>query len=517
MADREQKARGEKAEPSEDPQAEGPSEESQRLRAAMHRRAAQRRSAQKENAEDPSSGHDPQAAVATGDAAKPGDAEAHAYQSRHGAQAAEFLELTGGSCRGPDGQLDAAQVRAWQSAHGLQADGKVGPETIAAARHGGVTAKPKQADSPLDTHTGASPESHGSRPEADAKDPGEKASDPVEAIRLQTAEVIKRSATAPTPRLEVHPGRFVEDVQTYVTRYNTELLRDRKTLEGYVEALRPICADPTLRESGAEHVRELHDFIQSIDKRLSSFPPLGVPVTVIEATGKRLSFSVESGGWGSLANDLRLSYEREKTYEKHSIEVLGVRIIGFGVAETAVSEAAAILLEVLGQKEEFQQKLKANAVRLLIVPHDRKGVDDHALTKGQEHESASGLYITDRDGFKTMVVMEQDLVRLNGLSEAILGSTTVHELGHAVQNDALPQDYKDRIASLYDKREDNAGPWINEHAAKSPQEYYATSVEAYFGRFAGHDRGWLVENDPAMVVLLDEIYSRKPGGKNAHP
>ncbi|HEX8111421.1 MAG TPA: peptidoglycan-binding domain-containing protein, partial [Kofleriaceae bacterium] len=76
-------------------------------------------------------------------------AAARAYNSRHSDYAAEFNELTsyryldvhGGGDNPDDGRkLDPKLVASWQEQHGLQADGMVGPLTVAKARE--VRAKP---------------------------------------------------------------------------------------------------------------------------------------------------------------------------------------------------------------------------------------------------------------------------------------------------------------------------------------------------------------------------------------
>ena len=47
----------------------------------------------------------------------------------------EFNELTAYVCQNDDtGKLDPKAVADWQRAHGLSADGKVGPHTVQAAR-----------------------------------------------------------------------------------------------------------------------------------------------------------------------------------------------------------------------------------------------------------------------------------------------------------------------------------------------------------------------------------------------
>ncbi len=62
-------------------------------------------------------------------------AGARAYNATHAAWVDEFNELTDYFCQvGGDGKVDPQEVARWQGHHGLVADGKIGPHTIAAAR-----------------------------------------------------------------------------------------------------------------------------------------------------------------------------------------------------------------------------------------------------------------------------------------------------------------------------------------------------------------------------------------------
>ena len=70
---------------------------------------------------------------------------ARRYNEAHAEGVSEFNELTQGSCKGADGQLDPQAVARWQRQHGVDGDGKVGPHTLAAARHVQAKAGPSGA------------------------------------------------------------------------------------------------------------------------------------------------------------------------------------------------------------------------------------------------------------------------------------------------------------------------------------------------------------------------------------
>ncbi|HEX8110267.1 MAG TPA: hypothetical protein VF516_21195, partial [Kofleriaceae bacterium] len=70
-------------------------------------------------------------------------AGARAYNAAHAELVDEFNELTSDVCRlDGAGKVDPQAVARWQSNHGLAADGKIGPHTVAAARK--LKAKPPE-------------------------------------------------------------------------------------------------------------------------------------------------------------------------------------------------------------------------------------------------------------------------------------------------------------------------------------------------------------------------------------
>ena len=69
---------------------------------------------------------------------------ARAYNQRHGL-VAQFNAATGNAC-GSGGDADPEAIAAWQKAHGIPADGRIGPVTLGAATR--VAAAPARADAP---------------------------------------------------------------------------------------------------------------------------------------------------------------------------------------------------------------------------------------------------------------------------------------------------------------------------------------------------------------------------------
>jgi hypothetical protein len=60
---------------------------------------------------------------------------ARAYNAAHAALVDEFNELTNDVCRlDGEGKVDPQAVARWQTNHGVEPDGKIGPHTVAAAR-----------------------------------------------------------------------------------------------------------------------------------------------------------------------------------------------------------------------------------------------------------------------------------------------------------------------------------------------------------------------------------------------
>jgi len=85
-----------------------------------------------------------------GTAAKPAAepawvAGARTYNDAHAGLVSEFNDATANSCLDASGQLDPQAVARWQRQHGVEADGKVGPHTLAAARQASAKAGPAAA------------------------------------------------------------------------------------------------------------------------------------------------------------------------------------------------------------------------------------------------------------------------------------------------------------------------------------------------------------------------------------
>jgi len=74
-------------------------------------------------------------------------AGAKAYNAAHPELVAEFNDLTESMCA-ETGELDPQAVARWQGHHGLPADGKVGPHTVAAARAAKARPSPVAGPSP---------------------------------------------------------------------------------------------------------------------------------------------------------------------------------------------------------------------------------------------------------------------------------------------------------------------------------------------------------------------------------
>ena len=65
------------------------------------------------------------------------------YNAAHADLVAEFNKLTGGKCAGENAGVSVRELRKWQMDHGLPADGKIGPKTIAAAKKESKAQKPE--------------------------------------------------------------------------------------------------------------------------------------------------------------------------------------------------------------------------------------------------------------------------------------------------------------------------------------------------------------------------------------
>ena len=72
--------------------------------------------------------------VVTAEAEEAWAVRAREYNEAHAALVARFNELTDNQYAGPDGSVAPDVIVAWQKANGVSVDGRIGPETVAAAK-----------------------------------------------------------------------------------------------------------------------------------------------------------------------------------------------------------------------------------------------------------------------------------------------------------------------------------------------------------------------------------------------
>ncbi len=162
-------------------------------------------------------------------------AAARGYDHRHGANVAAFTAITGGACLGADGAIDPEKVAAWQESHGLNADGMIGPLTMAAARKPATPAAAEAAPiiAEVTGHANA-PAGHANAPAGHANAPAGHANAPAAEVAHEPAPVeAQHGANAAPPAVDLVP-KLLAQAAGLLREYATGLVDKAAAVEKFI-------------------------------------------------------------------------------------------------------------------------------------------------------------------------------------------------------------------------------------------------------------------------------------------
>jgi hypothetical protein len=201
-----------------------------------------------------------------------------------------------------------------------------------------------------------------------------------------------------------------------------------------------------------------------------------------------------------------------------TIHIDGIAVRTHGASRAAISGLRTEVSRMFRENPALARRLRDHHVTISIVPYDRKATDLPELARfahtrtgtGTEVASENGVTVPTRHG-AIVAIPEQNLAHLSTDVYNRHQSIAVHELGHAVEFDALPQKTRDRIASLFDARARSGGPFPTRYSRSNAHEYFAELSAAYFGQGSNsRDAGYLRRHDPEAYRLLRGIYGPPP-------
>ena len=224
---------------------------------------------------------------------------------------------------------------------------------------------------------------------------------------------------------------------------------------------------------------------------------------------------------GPVPEALRQRLELAPFYQKH-ISVAGFPIVGSArVSDHALREAAWIVRNVVGPRNDLLQAMAANKVRLVVMAWDEYTTDvpEHSRMEPKVFwdRRARGLGATLRN--PVVSCAEENLLcypRDPYSTENIL----IHEFAHAIHGTAgkaLGRDFDRRLRAAF-KNATEQGLFKGTYAGTNASEYWAEAVQSWFDNNRQNDslhnhvntRAELKEYDPELAKLVAEVLGDLP-------
>ena len=200
------------------------------------------------------------------------------------------------------------------------------------------------------------------------------------------------------------------------------------------------------------------------------------------------------------------------------IDVEGLPVVASAkVNPYAVKEAAWLIRQMIGHRQDVLQALAKNNVRFAVMAYNE------LTTQIPEHSDLQPDYYWDRrarglgptSARPAVSCGEENLLNYQGdpyWTENIL----VHEFAHAIHQMGLrtvDSTFDDRLEVIYNAAKEK-GLWKDTYAITNKAEYWAEGTQSWFDTNRANDsehnhvdtRDKLKEYDPALAALLTEVY-----------
>ena len=215
--------------------------------------------------------------------------------------------------------------------------------------------------------------------------------------------------------------------------------------------------------------------------------------------------------------ELQKEFQLDPFYKKALVVESFPILASEKVPDAALYEAGHIIQTMLKNRPDILRELGKNKIRYSIMAVDERTCDipEHSDLKPSTYwnRRARGLGSTPQR--PTVSCGEENLLANSGDPYAA-ESICVHEFAHAIHDTALKTldpTFDKRLVALY-KKAMAKGLWAGKYAATNKHEYWAESVQSWFGtnRVNDHDhnhvntRTELVEYDPGIAKLCAEVF-----------
>ncbi len=214
---------------------------------------------------------------------------------------------------------------------------------------------------------------------------------------------------------------------------------------------------------------------------------------------------------------VRKTFNLDPFYEQW-VDVEGLPIVASSKVDPyAVKEAAWLIRQMIGHRQDVLQALAKNNVRFAVMAHNE------LTTQIPEHSDLQPDYYWDRrarglgstPARPAVSCGEENLLNYSGdpySTENIL----VHEFAHAIHQmglNTVDSSFDDRLKVLYDAALEKE-LWKDTYAITNRAEYWAEGTQSWFDTNRANDdqhnhvdtRDKLKEYDPALAALLTEVF-----------
>ena len=214
---------------------------------------------------------------------------------------------------------------------------------------------------------------------------------------------------------------------------------------------------------------------------------------------------------------VRKNFNLDPFYEQW-IDVEGLPVVASAkVNPYAVKEAAWLLRQMIGHRQDILQALARNNVRFAVMAHNEltTQIPEHSDLQPDYYWNRRARGLGSTPARPAVSCGEENLLNYAGdpySTENIL----VHEFAHAIHQmglNTVDPSFDDRLKALFDAAVEK-GLWKDTYAITNRAEYWAEGTQSWFDTNRANDdqhnhvdtRDKLKAYDPALAALLTEVY-----------
>lgn len=205
-------------------------------------------------------------------------------------------------------------------------------------------------------------------------------------------------------------------------------------------------------------------------------------------------------------------------FYKQWIDVEGLPVVASAkVNPYAVKEAAWLIRQMIGHRQDLLQALAENNVRFAVMAYDEltTQIPEHSDLEPRSYWDRRARGLGSTPARPAVSCGEENLLNYPGdpyWNENIL----VHEFAHAIHQmglNTVDPSFDDRLQAMFDAAVEK-GLWKDTYAITNKAEYWAEGTQSWFDTNRANDdqhnhvdtRDKLKEYDPALAALLTEIF-----------